>query len=251
MQLCTVQAGAFRGEQLPCSSTDEPKALLAALAPLPAAAPRPHSLGVQCGCVLLQKEPRAQQPGEQLAQGRTLSCAMYPPGSHFPVLASPWLRDCRAFQGTHPPASARERPPQTHPERSSGSRLMGAKSRVCSLRRGICVSAPDGINSIIPHGSQTHTCARTLTQPFARPAGAQGLCHGWGTPKSHHVLLGCPSPIAAQQKAPVPLCSSHWGCPKEWLRGQPGAAGPGEQALTFCPEPGSLGGFLSHCALSH
>lgn len=81
---------------------------------------------------------------------------------------------------------------------------MGAKSRVCSLCGGICVSAPDGINSIIPHGSQTHTCARTLTQPFARLAGAQGLCHGWGTPKSHHVLLGCPSPIAAQQKAPAP-----------------------------------------------
>lgn len=61
---------------------------------------------------------------------------------------------------------------------------MGAKSRVCSLHRGICVSAPDGINSIILHGLQTHTCACMLTQPFARLAGVQGLCTGWGHQKA-------------------------------------------------------------------
>lgn len=157
-----------------------------------------------------------------------------------------------ALQGTHPPASApRERPPHTHLKRHSGSRLMGAKSRVCSLHRGICVSAPDGINSIILHGLQTHTCACMLTQPFARLAGVQGLCHGLGTPKSHSILLGCPAPMSTQQKAPAPLHSPLWGAHRNGPMARPGAAGPGEQALAFCPKPGNLGGFLSRRALSH
>lgn len=65
-----------------------------------------------------------------------------------------------------------------------------------SLRRGITVSAPDGINSIILHSSQTPACAHMLAQPFAPLAGAWGPCHRSG------MLMGC---AAAEREAlPAP-----------------------------------------------
>lgn len=71
-----------------------------------------------------------------------------------------------------------------------------------SPRRGISVSAPDGINSIILHGLQAPTCARTLARPFAPLAGARGLRHGSGT------LTGCV--VAEQDTLPAPE-DLHWG----------------------------------------